>query len=102
MSLDLASVHDCCIDNKLSLNSVKSFFLITPPKLNMQQPFIRLNLNNISLSFHNSVKYLGLYIDKQLNFTSNIEYIEQSTYPVIRLFTKLKSFLLKPALLKLY
>ena len=40
MSLDLASVHNWCIANKLSLNPAKSLYLIIPPKLNMQQPFI--------------------------------------------------------------
>ena len=35
LSLDLESVHNWCIADKLSLNPAKSSFLIIPPKLNM-------------------------------------------------------------------
>ena len=45
----------------------KNMTMTIPHKLNMQQFFITLNLNNIPLSPYNSVKYLGIYIDQQLN-----------------------------------
>ena len=64
MTLDLASVHICCIANELSLNSAKSSFLIILLKLNAQHPFITLNVNNIPLPPYKIVKYLGIYIDE--------------------------------------
>ena len=77
--MDLASVHNWCIANKLSLNSAKSSFLIIPLKSNRQQLFTRLNLKNIPLPLNKSVKYLGtgIYIDEQLNFKCHIDFIEQ-------------------------
>ena len=102
MSLDLESVHNWCIANKLSLNPAKSFFLIIPPKLNRQQPFIPLNVNDTPPPPSKSVKYLGIYIDKQLNFKCHIGYIEQKISRSVDIHAKLKSFLLKPAVLKLY
>ena len=68
----------------------------------MQQPFITLNLNNIPLSSCNSVKYLGIYINKRLNFKSHFEYIEQKISRAVGILTKLESFLSKPARLKSY
>ena len=100
--MDLASVYNWCIANELSLNPAKSFFLIIPPKSNMEQPFITLNLNIIPLSPYNSVKYLGIYIDEQLNFKRHIEYIEQKLSLAVSILAQLKSFLPKPAFLRLY
>ena len=54
LSLDLESVDNSCIANKLSLCSGKSSFLIILPKLNMQQPLVMLNINNTPLSLYNS------------------------------------------------
>ena len=68
-----------------------------------KQPFITLNLNNNSLPPYNkSVKYLGIYIDKQLNFKCHIDYIEQKISRAVGILAKLKLFLPKPAFLKLY
>ena len=92
MSLDLASVNNWCIANKLSLNPAKLSFLIIPPKLNIQQPFITLNLNNIPLSLYKSVKYLGIYIDEQLNFKCYIECIEQKISRAVGILAKLSRF----------
>ena len=102
MSLDLVSVRNWCIANKLSLNPDKSSSLIIPPKLNRHQLFISLNLNDIPLPPHKSVKYLGIYIDEQLNFKCHIECIKQKISRAVGILDKLKSFLPKPALLKLY
>ena len=99
MSLGLASVHNWCIVNKLSYNPAKSSFFINPHQLNRQQLFVTLNLNNIPLPPYNSVKYLGIYVDEQLNFKCLVGYIEQT---ISRAVGILKSFLPKPALLKLY
>ena len=61
MSLDLASVHNSCIANKLGFIPAKSSFLIIPSERNMQQPSIALNLNNFPLFPCNSVKCLDIY-----------------------------------------
>ena len=98
MSLDLASVHNWCIANKLSVNPAKSSFLIIPPKLNRQQPFITLNVNNTPP--YKSVKYFGVSVDEQLNFKCHIDYIEQKISRAVGILAKLKLFLPKPALLK--
>ena len=85
--------------------------MIIPPKLNIQQPFVKLNLNNIPLSPDNSVKYFGIYIDEQLNFKCHVRKREypfkchvrkQKIYRTVGILSKLKSFLPQPALLKLY
>ena len=54
-----------------------------------------LNLNNISLPPYKSVKYLGIYIDEQLNFKCHIDYIEQKISRAVGILAKLKSFFLK-------
>ena len=58
----------------------------------MQQPFITLNLNNITLSLYKSVKYLGIYIDEQLNFKCYIDCIEQKISRAVGILAKLSRF----------
>ena len=74
-----ASVHNWCIANKLRFNPAKLSLLIIPPKLNRQQPFITLNLNNISLPPYKSVKYLGVYIDEQFKLVADGKYRDHVT-----------------------
>ena len=68
----------------------------------MQHPFMTLNLNNVPLFPYSIVNYFGIYIDEQLNFKSHFEYIEHKISHAVGNLTKLKSFLSKPGLVKLY
>ena len=72
---ELQRLHIWCSVNKLTINLSKTSILIVPPKLNRNinlQPR-HIVSNNIPIDIVNSVKYLGVYVDHQLNFKDHIK-----------------------------
>ena len=88
--------------NKFMVNPSKSNFLIIPPKLN--KPFLQTNvfLNNISIPQCISIRYLGLTIDMNLNFDFHISNIAYKTSRTVGIISKIRHYLTKTALLKIY
>ena len=54
--------------NKITINPQKSSVLIIPPKITDLIPDIKVFFNNVLVSIHESVRYLGITIDARLNF----------------------------------
>ena len=61
----------CCSANKLSVHFKKTHHMTIsfPPKAN------KLNLNLRNIEEKNYIKYLGIYIDKNLNWAPHIQHI---------------------------
>lgn len=102
MNRELENVYKWCNANKLSLNPKKSYYLIISPKLRSNSPQISLLLNSIPISYSESIKYLGVIIDPHLNFKSHISSIQKKISRSVGILSKLKHFLPKTALLKIY
>ena len=102
MNNELRNADEWCRANKLSFNPSKSNFLVIPPRLRKQPPYISLKLNSVEINPCENVKYLGVQIDSQLTFNSHIRMIENKISRSIGIIIKLKSFLPQSALLKLY
>jgi hypothetical protein len=69
---------------KLEFNASKSCALLITKNRKFDSPVIR--MNGIQISLENSIKYLGVYIDKNLNFNKHIDYIkEKATKKIVRL-----------------
>ena len=72
---ELSKVHSWLCANKLSLNINKSNFVLFHPIQRKLPKSVTLFINNQSLTEENSIRYLGIYIDSNLNWKRHINYI---------------------------
>ena len=63
---------------------------------------VKLFINNQSLTEENSIRYLGIYIDSNLNWKSHINYIAKKVKRSIGTLSKLRYYLNGKTLLDLY
>ena len=103
---DLNSQASClnkwCKSNKLTINPQKCHILAISPKSNKNVTDFFLKLDVTVISAENSVKYLGINLDLNLNFRKHIEVIENKLSRSLAILFKLKPVLPQNALLKLY
>ena len=90
-----------CI-NKLSLNVEKSNFVIFHAKQKIIKRDIALNINGHKLKRDNCVKYLGIYIDSNLNWKMQIDNICKKIRRSIGLLTKIRFYVSQKILIQLY
>ena len=61
---ELQNLHQCCCENKLSINPSKTNIIIIPPKqTNATIPHLHLTSNGSAINIVDSGKYLGVVID---------------------------------------
>ena len=72
---------------RISLNPTKSDYLIISPTLS-ESP--AQNFNNIPLSTSKRVKYLGVYLNSELNIHDHITATEQKKSRAVGIMSKLK------------
>ena len=103
---DLNSQASClnkwCKSNKLTINPQKCHILAISPKSNNNVTDFFIKLDGTVISAENSVKYLGINFDLNLNFRKHIEVIENKLSRSLAILFKLKPVLPQNALLKLY
>ena len=88
-------------NNHLKLNLTKTNFIIFSPKCNKFK-----NLSNLNLSINDNViipqtetcKYLGMTIDKKLNWTPHIYNLKQSLSKIVGTLYRIRHFLNKKSL----
>ena len=73
VNTELDKVFIWLASNKLTLNTDKSKFMIVSNKKNI--PNLSVKVNKLSLKSCDSYKYLGVMIDKKLNWKSHVKYI---------------------------
>jgi len=74
VNFELAKVYRWLVANRLTLNIIKSkYMLISKKKVNFSSFSIK--INEIELERCNTYKYLGVYFDKDLNWNAHIDYI---------------------------
>jgi len=98
----LNSVHTWLCANKLSLNIDKSNFVIfhPPQKKLPHQP--QIFINNTPLKKVDSLKYLGVQIDKNLSWKPHVEHVCSKIKRTIGLLSKTRYFVNSAILLQLY
>merc|ERR1712055_528431 len=73
VNVELDKVFICLASNKLTLNTEKSKFMVVTNKKSI--PKLSIKVNNIPLKTCDSYKYLGVMIDKNLDWKSHVKYI---------------------------
>ena len=99
---ELSKVHSWLCANKLSFNINKSNFVLFHPIQRKIPKSVTLFINNQSLTEENSIRYLGIYIDSNLNWKSHINYIAKKAERRIGTLSKLRCYLNSKTLLDLY
>ena len=87
-----------CSANKLSVNFKKTHYMTIsfPQKTNK----LKLNLRNIEEK--NCIKYLGIYMDKNLNWVPHIQHINSKISENLRILFRLHRFLTLNTLKQIY
>ena len=99
---ELSKVHSWLCANKLSLNIEKSNFVLFHPIQKKLPKSVSLSINNKSLTQEISIRYLGIYIDSNLNWKSHINFIAKKIKRSIGILSKLRYYLNSKTLLDLY
>jgi len=76
--------------NKMIINPSKSAAIILTSKKQLNCSEISLNINNSKVSINNSSKYLGLQLDKKLEFKWHIESLEAKLSRSVGILSKLR------------
>jgi exonuclease III len=102
INLGLDEVKSWCFANKLTLNIEKTNYIIIK---NPQNPFIlfeKFAINETNINNANSIKFLGITIDKNLNWSSHIENLRKQLRQSLGLIYQASSFLPLSVLILLY
>ena len=99
---DLDAIKEWTASNKLTVNPNKSQLLVIPSKRNFEPINIDVHYNNCSILPENVVKYLGIFIDSDLNFHNHVKYIASKASRAIGVISKIKYLIPFKTLLSLY
>lgn len=100
---DLGLLNEYMRMNKLTLNIGKSnfiFFHSRRHKQNQSKPMKA--FDDLKLKGQDSFKYLGLYMDKHLNFQKHIEHIRRKIRSMIGILYKIRCYTPKNILMMIY
>ena len=88
--------------NNLTINPSKTYALVISPFTNLNFPTLNLFYNHHRIDVVRTVKYLGIIFDNQLLFKQHIKMLESKLYRYVGILFRLKSFLPKYILSKIY
>ena len=90
-------LNEWLIANKLSINLNKTNYMIFKPTKQLNNDIKNLNLqikfNNVIIERTSCTKYLGIYMDEDLNWQKHIDYVHKKIVKFVGLFHKRRSFL---------
>ena len=99
---ELSSLKNWMDTNKLTVNPTKSNLIVVNPKLRAPQIQFSLLYDDTCIGNDKSLKYLGVELDQELNFSPHLTKIENKLSQNIGKMTKLKHYVPNSALLMLY
>ena len=87
---ELDKVADWLIDNRLSLNVLKSKFMLVSRQKNLKRKMFKLNIKRKKLEQTSKYKYLGVYFDEALNWNAHVEHVCKKLSRVTGVLSKLR------------
>ena len=100
MNSDLKVIENWLYCNKLSLNVLKTHYMIFTPRKIVED--INLYVNNTPIQRVYVTKFLGVQIDSKLSWKSHIDYICKKLSKCVAIFAKARRKLPKSCLISLY
>ena len=88
--------------NKLSLNIDKTNFVIFHPPQKKITSSIKIFINQVQIKQETSLKYLGIYIDCNLNWKSHIQHISKKIKRSIGMLCKIRHFVTSHVITQFY
>ena len=101
-NLELQNLHRWCNANELQINPEKFKAVILLPKLNSPEPELDICYNTARISLSDSSKYLGVILDKKLNFQPHLLSLNKRVSRSVGILSKLRYFFPSSTLLLLY
>jgi hypothetical protein len=75
-------------ENKMKFNEQKSkMMIITRRRLKIKREY-KISLNNTLMRQEETIKYLGIIIDKRLNFNAHIDYMTRKRFKLLHALSK--------------
>ena len=103
MQHDLDNITNWCKSNKLSLNISKTKSMLLGSKNRVRKTrYHALHIDNISIDYVLSYKYLGITIDQSLNFNLHMNQLFKTISYKLSLLQKLRSYTTCNASLQIY
>ena len=87
VNVEVKKIENWLLENKLSLNLKKSYTIIFGEKL------LSIFINNTKISKQNTIKYLGVTIDKHLKWKPHIDELTSNVYKSISILCYLQKYL---------
>lgn len=107
LNMSLVVLSDWCLENRLTVNANKTKSMIFGPNnmlnnSNMAQTSKVLKLDNTALEFVNSYVYLGITLDRQLNFSAHINKMKAVCSQKFFTLSKIRKYITEEISLRLY
>ena len=104
INTELKKLHQWFLANKLTLNLKKTKFMLfsKKQKKDKQLKKFRININRYSIKQVSEMKYLGVIIDKKLNWHNHIQYVTTKVSKAAGIIYKIRNKVPKNILLLLY
>ena len=99
---DLKQLNKYCEMNKLTINYEKTSFIIFKNYQNKFSFQLNLKINNKTIAETDEIKFLGIIIDKNLSWSSQIKKLLSDFRPISGLFFRLSEYTPKKILIMLY
>ena len=96
---ELRLINEWFLANKLSLNAKKKKVLFHKVTMcdSLPSQLPTMTFNNIKIKRENSIKFLGVIIDKNLTWKNHIEVVENKISKILEFFTGLVIYLISKA-----
>ena len=99
---ELSNIHNWLCSNRLSLNIEKSNFVIFHSPQKKCPTGVALEINEKALKRENCIKYLGIFIDSNLSWKTQVGHISKKIKRSIGVLSKIRYYVNARALLQLY
>ena len=91
-NLELQKFSDWCLANRITVNTSKTYYMLFTNSITCYQPLPNLTILNDDITQVDKIKFLGIILDKNLNFKQHLSNLCLKLSRVIPLLLKVKHF----------
>ena len=91
MNKELIFIHKWLHSNCLTLNTKKSLYVVLERNRAITNTNNKVCINNVELDKSSNTKYLGIYIDENLNWSEHINYVIRKTSKLVPILYQVRN-----------